>query len=132
MRLSDDYLEVASSTYLWKDHIEAPALVKIKGRYYMFGSHLSGWDPNDNLVSSSTSLTSGWTTWATFADKGSKTYSSQTHYVLPYGSSGNVMYMGDRWVSKNLQASTYVWLPLSISGTSVTMKDHAAWVSFIA
>ncbi|CAK7201907.1 hypothetical protein SEUCBS139899_004622 [Sporothrix eucalyptigena] len=127
MRLSDDYLQVAASTYLWKDHVEAPALVKIKGRYYMFGSHLSGWDPNDNIVSSSTSLTSGWTAWATFADKGSKTYSSQTHYVLPYGN-GNVMYMGDRWVSKNLQASTYVWLPLTISGTSVTMKDKAAWV----
>lgn len=127
MRLSDDYLTVTSNTYLWKDHIEAPALVKIKGRYYMFGSHLSGWDPNDNIVSTSTSLTSGWSAWATFADKGSKTYSSQTHYVLAYGN-GNVMYMGDRWLSKNLRASTYVWLPLSISGTSVSMKDHAAWV----
>ncbi|KIH89056.1 glycosyl hydrolase family 43 protein [Sporothrix brasiliensis 5110] len=128
MRLSDDYLSVAASTYLWKDHIEAPALIKIKGRYYMFGSHLSGWDPNDNVVSTSTSLTSGWSSWATFADKNSKTYSSQTHYVLPYGSSGNVMYMGDRWVSKNLRASTYVWLPLTISGTTVTMKNHAAWL----
>jgi hypothetical protein len=38
------------------------------------------------------------------------------------------MYMGDRWVSKNLMASTYIWLPLNISGTSVTMKNKEAWV----
>jgi hypothetical protein len=37
------------------------------------------------------------------------------------------MYMGDRWVSKNLMASTYVWLPLSISGTKVSMKNQANW-----
>ena len=24
-------------------------MVKIQGRYYMFGSHLTGWDPNDNV-----------------------------------------------------------------------------------
>jgi hypothetical protein len=36
--------------------------------------------------------------------------------------------MGDRWVSSNLQASTYVWLPLSVSGTSVTMKNLVNWV----
>ncbi len=36
--------------------------------------------------------------------------------------------MGDRWLSDNLQASTYVWLPLSISGTSVSMKNAVSWV----
>lgn len=93
----------------------------------MFGSKLSGWDPNDNVYSTSTSLTSGWSSWATFADSGSKTYNSQTTYILDYGG-GNVMYMGDRWVSTNLQASTYVWLPLTISGTKVTMKNFVSWV----
>lgn len=126
MRLTDDYLAVANSTYLWPDHIEAPAVVKVQGRYYMFGSHLTGWDANDNVVSSSTSLSSGWTPWATFADVGSKTYTSQTNYILQYGDT--IVYLGDRWVSTNLKASTYVWLPLNISGTSVSMANHAAWV----
>lgn len=36
--------------------------------------------------------------------------------------------MGDRWLKDNLMASTYVWLPLSISGTSVTMKNFVSWV----
>lgn len=93
----------------------------------MFGSKLTGWDANDNVYSTSTSLTSGWSSWATFADVKSNTYNSQTNYILDYGG-GNVMYMGDRWVSSNLQASTYVWLPLSISGTKVTMKNFVSWV----
>lgn len=126
-KLTPDYLDIVGNTYLWKDHIEAPALIKQQGRYYMFGSHLSGWDPNDNVYSTSTSLTSGWSAWTTFADSGSKTYNSQTNYVLDYGG-GNVLYMGDRWISSNLQASTYVWLPLTISGTKVTMKNFVSWV----
>ncbi|AEO68051.1 f29a3c22-3d62-4b6c-b927-9138dfeb6e83 [Thermothielavioides terrestris] len=130
-KLTADYLDVAEATYLWKDHIEAPAMIKLNGRYYMFGSHLTGWDPNDNVYSTSTSLTSGWSAWATFADKGSNTYDSQTNYILNFGSAdspANIMYMGDRWVSKNLQSSTYVWLPLTISGTTVTLKNRASWV----
>ncbi|KAI1385419.1 carbohydrate-binding module family 35 protein [Hypoxylon trugodes] len=131
MKLSDDYLSVASSTYLWPDSIEAPALLKLNGRYYMFGSKLTGWDPNDNVFSTSTSLTSGWSAWKTFADSGSKTYTSQTNYVLPVGSNAAI-YLGDRWVSKNLMASTYVWLPLTISGTTVTMANAESWVPNLA
>lgn len=126
-KLTADYLDVAGTTYLWPDHIEAPAMVKVSGRYYFFGSKLTGWDPNDNVYSTSTSLTSGWSAWTTFADKGSNTYSSQTHYILDYGN-GNIMYMGDRWVSSNLATSTYLWLPLTISATSVSMKNYVSWI----
>ncbi|KAI1101608.1 carbohydrate-binding module family 35 protein [Jackrogersella minutella] len=125
--LSDDYLNVTTSTYLWSDSIEAPAMLKIDGTYYMFGSHLTGWDPNDNVYSTSTSLTSGWSAWKTFATAGSNTYTSQTNFILPVGSSAAI-YLGDRWVSSNLMASTYVWLPLTISGTTVTMANADSWV----
>ena len=83
------------------------------------------------MYSTSTSLTSGWSSWQIFADKGSNTYNSQTTYILPYGD-GNVMYMGDRWVSKDLASSTYIWLPLTISGTTVTMKNQVNWVPNLA
>lgn len=131
MELADDYLSVASSTYLWSDSIEAPALLKLNGRYYMFGSKLTGWAPNDNVYSTSTSLTTGWSAWATFATAGSNTYTSQTNFVLPVGSDAAI-YLGDRWVSSNLMASTYVWLPLTISGTTVTMANAESWVPNLA
>ncbi|KAI0455049.1 carbohydrate-binding module family 35 protein [Xylaria acuta] len=125
-QLSADYLSVSKSTYLWKDSIEAPAVLKRQGTYYMFGSKLTGWDPNDNVYSTATSLSGPWSAWKTFADAGSNTYSSQTNYVLPFGD--GAIYMGDRWVSGNLMRSTYVWLPLAFSGAAtVTMKNYVNW-----
>lgn len=141
---------MSSATYLWSDSIEAPAILKKNGYYFMFGSRLTGWSPNDNVshnndytyrrtpvarranatyhlkvYSYATSLSGPWSSWATFATTGSNTYTSQTNYVLPFGSSG--IYMGDRWVSTNLMRSTYVWLPLTISGTTVTMPNYVNW-----
>lgn len=40
--------------------------------------------------------------------------------------------MGDRWVSANLMASTYVWLPLTISGTTATLHNEVNWILDIA
>ena len=47
--LSDDYLNVTESVYLWDENIESPAVWKTNGYYFMFGSRLTGWDPNDNV-----------------------------------------------------------------------------------
>lgn len=117
---------MTSSVHLFSDDYEAPALVKKNGVYFMFGSKLSGWAPNDNRYSTATSLAGPWSAWNTFADVGSNTYASQTAFVLPVGN--NFMYMGDRWHSENLMRSTYVWLPLTISGTTTTMKNHVSWI----
>ncbi|KAL2137118.1 hypothetical protein VTI74DRAFT_8750 [Chaetomium olivicolor] len=132
-KLTADYLDVAEATYQWNEKIESPAMIKLNGRYYMFGSHLTGWDPNDNVYSHSTSLKSGWSSWSTFADPGSNTYASQTTSILNFSDNPNsasgIMYLGDRWVSKNLQSSTYIWLPLTIDGTKVTLKNRpSGWI----
>ncbi|KAF2644322.1 galactan 1,3-beta-galactosidase [Massarina eburnea CBS 473.64] len=124
--LSDDYLTVNSSTYLWADSIEAPAMIKKNGVYFMFGSKLTGWDPNDNVYSTATKISGPWSAWKSFADSGSKTYTSQTNFILPFGD--GAVYMGDRWVSSNLMRSTYVWLPLTLSGTTASMKNAVNWV----
>lgn len=125
--LTDDYLNVSAPVYLFSD-MEAPAMLKLNGYYFMFASHLSGWDPNDNEYSYATSLSGPWSSWQTFATVGSDTYDSQTNYILPFPGNKTVMYMGDRWVSSNLFTSTYVWLPLTIDGTNITMQDYVSWV----
>lgn len=124
--LSDDYLTVKSSTYLWKDSIEAPAMIKKNGVYFMFGSKLTGWDPNDNVYSTASKISGPWSSWKTFADSGSKTYTSQTNFILPVGD--GAIYMGDRWKKDNLMTSTYIWLPLKLEGTTATMKNAVSWV----
>ncbi|KAH7131890.1 galactan 1,3-beta-galactosidase [Dendryphion nanum] len=124
--LSPDYLSVQSATYVWKEKIESPAMIKKNGIYFMFGSKLTGWDANDNVYSTATNIAGPWSEWKTFADSGSKTYNSQTTFVLPVGD--NFMYMGDRWIKDNLMRSTYIWLPLTISGRTASMKNSVNWV----
>lgn len=79
----------------------------------------------EQVYSFSKSLSGPWSEWATFAPVGTKTFSSQTTYILPVGD--NAIYMGDRWNSGNLLRSTYIWLPLRISGTNVTMEFYERW-----
>jgi hypothetical protein len=35
--------------------------------------------------------------------------------------------MGDRWTTSNLGTSPYIWLPLQVNGTNVTMSWHNNW-----
>jgi hypothetical protein len=125
-KLSSDYLSVASSVAALTPNFEAPAIFKANGRYYLFGSHLTGWNSNDNVYASATSLAGPWSAWSTFAPVGSDTYNSQTTFILPVsGTQGTTyMYAGDRWNAGNLGASTFVWLPLQVNGGTVSMNDY--------
>ncbi|KAF4979129.1 hypothetical protein FZEAL_4619 [Fusarium zealandicum] len=126
MALSDDYLNVTKITYEWKYFAESPAMLKTDEYYFIFGSHLTGWDPNDNVYSYAKSLSGPWSEWTEFAPVGSKTFRSQVSYIQPLGTN-KAIYIGDRWVQSNLAASTYVWLPLDVSGTKVSLKWRDSW-----
>ncbi|KAI5811185.1 galactan 1,3-beta-galactosidase [Peziza echinospora] len=126
-KLSDDYLSVKENVYTWAQKYESPAVIKKNGVYFMFASQLTGWDTNDNKYSTATSLKGPWSAWKDFAPSGSHTHDSQVTYVLPVGNDF-VMYMGDRWVSKNLMSSTYVWLPMQISGTTASLPWYYNWI----
>jgi hypothetical protein len=128
-KLSSDYLSVSSAVALFPD-MEAPAMIKVGGTYFMFCSHLTGWNPNDNEYATASSISGPWTTLTDFAPSGTNTFSSQTNYVLPVsGTSGTTyVYMGDRWVPSALGTSTYIWLPLTISGSHVsTLTWYNQW-----
>ncbi len=123
-RLSADYRTVVSGVAVL-GRFEAPAMVKVGGRYYLLGSHLTGWTPNDNEYTTATSLSGPWSAWRTFAPKGTRTFDSQTANVIAV--SGTEVYAGDRWNPKDLGNSPLVWLPLHINGTSVSMSWHDSW-----
>ena len=127
-KLSADYLTVVSTVAVLPQ-LESPALFKQNGRYYLLTSHRTGWNTNDNVYATSTSLSGGWSDWKLFAPKGSKTFNSQTTFVLPVtGSKGTTyVFMGDRWIPSSLGTSPYIWLPLTVSGTTVSLAWHARW-----
>ena len=127
-RLSADYLSVSSAVAVFPD-LEAPAIAKTGGRYYLLASHLTGWATNDNVYASATSLAGPWTAFSDLAPAGTNTYNSQTANIIPIpGSSGTAfVYAGDRWTTANLGTSPLIWLPLTISGTTVTVGWFNSW-----
>ncbi|KAG8910082.1 hypothetical protein FRC01_006553 [Tulasnella sp. 417] len=124
-KLTSDYLDVASATYNFGKSAdwESPAMVKVNGVYFMFGSHLTGWDTNDNIYSTATNLAGPWSSWKNgdssqrFADvtvngqtqriaflpttDGNTPGSSTLHVNLNSGSSNTVQFVGvsGGWVS---------------------------------
>jgi hypothetical protein len=128
-QLSDDYLTVKSQVakvFAGKSR-EAPAVFKDSGRYYLITSAATGWDSNQAQYASATSMAGPWSSLANLAD--STTYDTQSAYVIPFkGSQGTTyIFAGDRWQDPDLVSSKYIWIPIQISGTSLTMSDYTQW-----
>ncbi|MER6069628.1 RICIN domain-containing protein [Streptomyces sp. NPDC001817] len=138
-KLSADYLSVDSAVAVLggsgsSGSVEAPAMVKVGGTYYVFGSHLTGWGLNDNIYATATSLGGPWSSFRDLAAPGTHTYGSQTANVITVqGSSGTTyIYAGDRWNTSDLGASKLIWLPLTIRGTTVNLGQYPTWSLDIA
>jgi hypothetical protein len=127
-RLSSDFLSIASLAKTVDQH-EAPAMLKIGGTYYLFGSHLTGWATNDNQYTTATSITGTWSSWRSFAPSGTNTCNSQTTSIVTVSGSNTTSYLflGDRWNANNLADSRYIWQPLTISGPNVSMTCQSSW-----
>ncbi|WP_328778049.1 RICIN domain-containing protein [Streptomyces canus] len=132
-KLSADYLSVDSAVTVLggsgSSSVEAPAMVKVNGMYYVFGSHLTGWSLNDNIYATATSLGGPWSSFRNFAAPGTNTYGSQTANVITVqGSSGtSYLYAGDRWNTADLGSSKLIWLPMTIKGTTVNVGQYPTW-----
>jgi hypothetical protein len=129
--LTSDYLDVqqgSTGTNIFPGQgREAPAIVKINGTYYAITSGSTGWAPNQGGYSTSKSITGPWSAQKNIGDN--TTYQSQSTYIITVTGSEKTTYIyaGDRWNSNNLSMSQYVWLPLTINGTTMSMSFSATW-----
>ena len=127
-KLSDDYKSVTEQVV--KDmtsHCEAPVIFKKDNVYFWIGSGLTAWERNDNYYFTATSLKGPWKSQGIFAPKDSLTWNSQSTFVLPIVGSKETTYlfMGDRWAFPHQKsAATYVWQPLLVSGTTISLPDY--------
>jgi hypothetical protein len=130
-KLAPDYLSAVSQPLsAMCSGCESPALFKVGGTYFFLFSHRTGWATNDNFYFTATSLGGPWTSRGNLAPSGTHTWNSQTTYVLPVQGSSTTTYvfLGDRWNASDLGSSTYVWQPLVVSGTSLSMPAfRASW-----
>jgi hypothetical protein len=132
-RLTADYTNVSALVKSWPGDVrEAPALFKRNGVYFMVTSGTSGWNPNQQKYSSSTSLTGTWSAWQNVGD--STAYGSQVAYVLPVQgtSTTSYLYMGDRWgnsIGGTVNNSQYVWLPLRFPSNTTLAMDWSPQIT---
>jgi hypothetical protein len=131
-KLGDDYKSVIGQVSKAFDReLEAPTIFRKDSIYYFLGSHLSSWEKNDNYYFTATSLQGPWIQQGLIAPESSLTWYSQATFVLPIQGSKvtRYMFMGDRWsFPKQASAATYVWQPLMVSGTSLSMpRFMEAW-----
>jgi hypothetical protein len=128
-RLSDDYLNVEKDVCLVREPLEGGALVHYKGLYYFIGSQLTSWDPNPNKYATAKSLSGPWSEFKDIAPPETKTYRSQSTYLLKVAGTKTttVIYLGDQWNKRAIWDSRYLWMPLEIGNGSVRLPAPAKW-----
>lgn len=140
-RLSDDLTDVAftdatatkeTMTYrmFQGKRLEAPAMTNIDGTYYLIMSTQSGWYPNQARYYTTSDITDpdAWSDQKLIGN--SSTFYSQPTSVMSVTEHGHTsyVYLGDRWNSKKLGSSTYIWLPLNVADDgSLSMTYAPGW-----
>lgn len=131
-KLSSDYKSITEqATKSFTSGFEAPAIFRKGDTYYFLGSDLTSWEKNDNYYFTSNSIHGPWVKRGIFCPEGTLTWNSQATFVLPIEGPKDTTYvfMGDRWsYPKQASAATYVWQPLVVSGTSLSIPTYQqAW-----
>ncbi|MDP4179720.1 MAG: discoidin domain-containing protein, partial [Bacillota bacterium] len=109
---------------------ESPTILKVDGTYYWLWSNKTGWRSNDNGYATASSMAGPWTNRGLIAPSGMFTWDSQCTYALPVnGTVGKTyLYCGDRWEYGDNSKATYVWQPLTVNGTTVSMPEfYPSW-----
>ncbi|ROW13291.1 hypothetical protein VPNG_05425 [Cytospora leucostoma] len=99
-----------------KYDLEAPAIVQTDRSYYALLSHKTGYRPNDVVAFRADDLSGPWSQPFTVAPLDTRTYNSQSGFVLRINGTKQVtnLYLGDQWDKPSLWESRYIWLPIAI------------------
>jgi len=137
-RLTLDYLHVDRAiceVRLTSDAREAPYIIKLKGRYWLFVSghgDPSPWNGSPTYVSSAEKIDGPWTPFRKVkCDPASRdSFNAQTDFLFDVrGSAGSfVLWGGDRWSQRTgTGVGKNVWLPLHWKGDEPILKWYPTW-----
>jgi beta-xylosidase len=133
-RLSEDYLRPAGDyvrIFPGRFH-EAPAVMKWRGRYFLFTSDCSGWAPNAARVSVAGNIFGPWEELGNPClgtnQQTATTFHAQPTFILPVpGRVDAFIFMADRWNPANAIDGRYVWLPIEFKHGVPTISWHDEW-----
>jgi beta-xylosidase len=130
--LSDDYLSCSGKYIrLFSDrYMEAPALFKRNGKYYLIASDCTGWAPNAARSATADSIFGEWKELGNpcIGKDSALTFHSQSTYVFPVdGKKDAYIFMADRWNPNNAIDGRYVWLPITFENDKPILKWMDNW-----
>lgn len=133
-KLSEDYLTVAEETCFIQSRLEGGALVKYEGLYYIIGSWMTGWAPNNNQYATARSLSGPWSDFKDIAPPETDTYGSQSTLMLKVAGSKktSVIFMGDIWRPGRHHDGRYLWMPLEIGDGRLRLPEPREWTIDVA
>jgi beta-xylosidase len=129
--LTDDYVKPSGKyarIFIGRS-MEAPAVFKREGRYYLIASDCTGWNPNPARSAVADHPLGPWTELGNpcVGKDAELTFTSQSTYVLPVqGKKDAFIFMADRWKQWDLADSRYIWLPLAFDAKGkpvITWKE---------
>ncbi len=131
-KLTDDYLKPSGEyvRVLVGRFMEAPAVFKRDGKYYLIASGCTGWAPNAARSAVADNIFGPWKEFGNpcRGDNSEKTFNSQSTFVLKVpGKKDAYIAMFDRWKQWDLADSRYVWLPVQFEGERPVIQWRAAW-----
>jgi beta-xylosidase len=128
-KLSDDYLSVEKEVCFIASRLEGGALVKYEGLYYLIGSWMTGWNPNNNQYATAKSLAGPWSDFKDIAVRETKTYGAQSTMMIKVVGTRRttVLFMADIWKPKTQWDSRYLWMPLEIGSGKLWLPKPRPW-----
>lgn len=119
-----EYIRIFADRFM-----EAPAMFKRKGKYYLIMSGCTGWAPNAARSAVSDSIFGEWEELGNpcIGEGAETTFDSQSTYVLQIADTDKYIYIGDRWFPENPIDGTYVWLPIHFSDKGFTIEWKGRW-----
>lgn len=119
-KLTPDYLS-CSGEYIRAftgRYMEAPAMFKHDGKYYLIASDCTGWAPNAARSATADSILGEWSELGNpcEGEGADLTFHSQSTYILPMpGRAGEFIFMADPMVSRKMPSMADIFGCLSLS-----------------
>ncbi|MEG1257742.1 MAG: glycoside hydrolase family 43 protein [Akkermansia sp.] len=132
--LSDDYLDhTGKFVRVFKGRfMEAPAICKKDGTYYLIASGCTGWSPNAARMAVAKSI---WGPWKELKNPcvgkdAEKTFDGQSTFILPVAKKDGettYLFLADIWRPQNAIDGRYMWLPISFDGDQMIIEWKDEW-----
>ncbi|MCG8307367.1 MAG: family 43 glycosylhydrolase [Cytophagales bacterium] len=131
-QLTDDYLSYSGryARAFPNRYMEAPAMFKCNGKYYLIASGCTGWRPNAARSAVADNILGPWIELGNpcRGANANLTFHSQSTYVLPVNAEkGEFIFMGDRWTPENAIDGRYIWLPLTFENDEPVIRWEDEW-----